>query len=397
MKKNQFYPVDKSHPGTKILKEKIKHVVVLMLENHSFDNLLGKLYPKNGRFNGLGDDDAMNHHYYTPDEFPNLSYLAKRFAVCDAWHASAPCPSIPNRFFLHTGTAGGYEKPFPYSMPSIFTRFNKLGIENGWRVYYHDFPQTCLLSDMWPHLDQFYDYDQFKRDADAGKLPCYSFIEPGYFATTDVDALIGDVYNSLQASPAWNNTLLVILFSDKGATYDHVAPPAATPPESLSPNQAFAFDLYGSRVPAVIVSPYIAAGSFLRAPRGFPPYDHTSVIATLRQCFNLGDPLTDRDRYAPDLSIVLTLPDDRLNLGQQLSLESPILSFYDQELSPLQKELLQSAFKLPNQTDTLDDEIDKVVQAVENFFEYGKATSCKTSLEALPLIEQKVNTFINKK
>src|SRR5579862_4915944 len=31
----------------------IEHFVVLMLENRSFDNLLGKLYPANGDFEGL--------------------------------------------------------------------------------------------------------------------------------------------------------------------------------------------------------------------------------------------------------------------------------------------------------------------------------------------------------
>src|SRR5258708_12360626 len=49
------------------------------------------------------------------------------------------------------------------------------------------------------------------------------------------------------------------------------------------------------------------------APPGLPhqappyPYDHTSIIATLRKCFNLGGPLTARDAAAPDLDPVLTL------------------------------------------------------------------------------------------
>ena len=36
-----------------ILDDRIKHVVVLMLENRSFDCLLGKLYPKTPGFDGL--------------------------------------------------------------------------------------------------------------------------------------------------------------------------------------------------------------------------------------------------------------------------------------------------------------------------------------------------------
>src|ERR1039458_7290592 len=39
--------------------ENIQHFVVLMLENRSFDNLLGTLYPKSGTFEGL-DINATN-------------------------------------------------------------------------------------------------------------------------------------------------------------------------------------------------------------------------------------------------------------------------------------------------------------------------------------------------
>ena len=68
------------------------------------------------------------------------------------------------------------------------------------------------------------------------------------------------------------------------------------------------------RVPAIIVSPYVPQGTVLR-PQNNTPFDHTSIIATLRKRFPaLGPPLTKRDAVAPDLSIALTLasPD---NLG----------------------------------------------------------------------------------
>ena len=63
-----------------------------------------------------------------------------------------------------------------------------------------------------------------------------------------------------------------------------------------------------TRLPAVIVSPYVKAGTKFRAA-GPVPYDHTSIIATLRKRFPvLGGPLTHRDSAAPDLDSVLTLP-----------------------------------------------------------------------------------------
>jgi phospholipase C len=128
------------------------------------------------------------------------------------------------------------------------------------------------------------------------------------------EQLIATVYNALRASPLWESTLFVLTYDEHGGCFDHSPPPLAVSPGDHHPNDAFAFDRYGVRVPAVIVSPYIQAGTILRsAPDGLPhrgppyPYDHTSIIATLRKCFNLGGPMTARDAAAPDLDRVLNL------------------------------------------------------------------------------------------
>jgi phospholipase C len=42
-------------------------------------------------------------HYFAPEQVPVISTLAREFAVCDRWFASAPCQTWPNRFFVHTG------------------------------------------------------------------------------------------------------------------------------------------------------------------------------------------------------------------------------------------------------------------------------------------------------
>ena len=41
---------------------KIEHVVVLMLENRSFDAMLGQLYPKSERFDGLAMTETNPWH-----------------------------------------------------------------------------------------------------------------------------------------------------------------------------------------------------------------------------------------------------------------------------------------------------------------------------------------------
>jgi len=176
-------------------------------------------------------------------------------------------------------------------------------------------------------FNHFHFYRQFQADCQSGQLPSYSFIEPQYYpdmahpendqhppsVVTLGEQLIADVYNRLRSSKLWIKTLLIVTYDEHGGCYDHVPPPSATQPETPRPDQVFKFDRYGVRVPAVIVSPYVKPGTILRPP-GAVPYDHTSIIATLRKRFPaLGGPLTRRDETAPDLESALTLatPDNK--------------------------------------------------------------------------------------
>ena len=389
----------------------IQHVVVLMLENRSFDCMLGRLYPNDPGYKGLtlnemnvcsgtsfgvwnswgmgstticipdpdpgedfidmnlqlfgvmdradatgpatmcgfaqsyanksqagASDPAAVMHYFTPDQVPVISTLARSFGVCDQWYASAPCQTWPNRFFAHTGTSLGYVDnhsfPIPFKAPSLFGLLNEA--DKSWRVYFHDMPQSLLLRDVWSSaLTHYRFFGQFLADAHAGALPNYSFIEPRYFTDLfkrfipndqhpphDVvygEQLIAAVYNAVRSSPCWKQTLLIITYDEHGGCYDHVSPPAATPPDGIVANPyKFNFDFYGVRVPAVIVSPYIPAGSKIQPPTtpGGPnwPFDHTSIIKTVREVFNLGAQLTRRDAAAPSLSSALSLPTPA-NLG----------------------------------------------------------------------------------
>jgi phospholipase C len=380
----------------------IRHVVVLMLENRSFDCLLGMLNSKSASFDGLsGNETNIWHkpdgsqqaiqvwadptltakavcipdpdpgelftdihmqiygltdgglpnpgppamggfvdnymrqpatspaadpysvmHYFTPDQVPVISELARAFGVSDRWHASAPCQTWPNRFFVHTATANGYvnnSPPHPpYLMETVFNRLSAAG--QSWRIYFHDIPQSATLAKIWDRaLTNFRHFEaDFAGNVAAGDLPAYTFIEPRYFADTLLnkipndehpphnvaygEELIAAVYNAVRSGPAWKQTLLVITCDEHGGCYDHVVPPPATPPDGKAPD-GFDFSYFGVRVPAVVISPYVQAGSVLRPP-GAIPFDHTSIIATLRKLFGF-DPLTARDAAAPDLLEVL--------------------------------------------------------------------------------------------
>jgi phospholipase C len=307
-------------------------------------------------------------HFFIPPQVPVLSRLALEFAVCDRWFASAPCATWPNRFFLHTGTAkdaanpsaSGYEDNryeysaapllandwwswlrawvgvfIPYfepatlafSSPSIFARLDKTALKNPWKLYYTDFLQASTMRDVVSQIareSHFYatkrivHFDDFLKDCKSGGLPYYSVIEPAYYLGPKNDQhppksigpgeeLIANIYNALRAGPSWLSTMLIIIYDEHGGTYDHVPPPTAVPPDSLN-TSPFNFDRFGVRVPAVIVSPYIQPRTVLRPlPGAQYPFDHTSIIATLRKRFSLGVSLTRRDEVAPDLEGVLNL------------------------------------------------------------------------------------------
>jgi phospholipase C len=325
-------------------------------------------------------DPTHAMHYYVPQQLPVLSRLALEFAVCDRWFASAPTETWPNRFFLHTGTAKdaanpsatGYEdnlyeysaaplfgsdswwswatswlavvipyfKPetLAFSSPSIFGQLDKSNLKNPWKLYYSDFPHASTILDVASQMDReshfwstkrIVHFEDFLTDCKDGTLPSYSVIEPSYYLGARNDQhppkniaageeLIATVYNALRAGPQaqWLSTMLIIIYDEHGGTYDHVPPPPAVPPDSIK-TTPFNFDRYGVRVPAVIVSPYIRPRTILRPlPEAQYPFDHTSIIATLRKRFSLGSPLTKRDEVTPDLESVLNL-EQPSNLGPE--------------------------------------------------------------------------------
>src|SRR6185437_806755 len=283
-------------------------------------------------------DPRAPMHYFTTEQVPVLSTLAQSFGLSDCWHASAPCQTWPNRFFAHTGTSLGWinnsQFSVPFPAPSIFRQLHDNG--RSWRVYFHDLPQSLLLGDIWWLAPLYFRlFGQFLVDAHMGTLPHYSFIEPRYFPITflrkipndqhpphnvlEGQTLVALIYNALRASPCWNKTLLIITYDEHGGCFDHVPPPAAPPPDPHS-QAGFAFDRFGVRVPAVLVSPYVPAGSIIRpstVPGQSSVFDHTSILSTLRVLFGLPSALTNRDQMAPNLLSALTL-DLPSNSGPEL-------------------------------------------------------------------------------
>jgi len=274
---------------------------------------------------------------FTPDQIPNLSYLAQNYVICDHWFSSMPGPTWPNRYFLHGGSSGGldhsptrtelttWETIEGFSYPktpmnpqgqSIFDRLSALNLP--WRLYNDksgplsgSIAQVSAIKGI--AITSVHDLSDLVSDLQSPYPYVYTFIEPNYgdistyengssqHPMDDVsggDRLVVTVFNAIAQSPLWPTSLLVIIYDEHGGFYDHVAPPPAVDPEAGSQssyNQSgFDWKLYGVRVPAIIVSP-------LLAPRvDSTVYDHTSVLATLNNLFGTGS-LTQRDAHAKSL------------------------------------------------------------------------------------------------
>jgi phospholipase C len=373
----------------------IEHIVVLMLENRSFDHLFAfsgipglhgvdttKANPRPG-----GEDVPMSrsapdvatsdaHHEFEdvrqqmygstaasasptanmqgfvensgpdvmqcvdPATIPVLTELGRQFLVCDNWFSSMPGPTWPNRFFVHAGSSGGLANS-PSSLTTITSlQWSTLGFsfDNGtlydaldragktWRVYHGDhFPQVCAIDTM-PSVfvgggKQFRSFKRFASDFAGGDAASYTFIEPNYDVLSSFkngnsqhpvgtlsagEQLIKDVYDGVTRNPImWSKSLLFVVYDEHGGYYDQLPPGHCTSPGDSPHNAAkaahppappFTFNNYGVRVPAVVVSPWLP-------PRkvSSETYDHTSIIRTVFDVFEIPGKLTSRDGAAKSL------------------------------------------------------------------------------------------------
>lgn len=258
---------------------------------------------------GPEPDPCLVMGYFDGGDLPVYDFLAQNFTVCDRWFSSVPGATWPNRLYAVAGHADGSldDKPgLPiYNLPTVFRHLDRAGVL--WRWYSFD-PATLRLIDAEYRLDErhhhhfsFFDKRKlshreetvdgllmerpsFLDDAAAGELPPVSWIDPHFkdmqmlgpdssddHPPSDVTGgqdLVLSVYHALRHSPQWQKTLLVVTYDEHGGMFDHVEPPAA-------PDDDPSFRHFGVRVPALVVSPWVAANC------DSTQFDHTSIIKTL--------------------------------------------------------------------------------------------------------------------
>ncbi len=370
--------------------DQLKHIVVLMMENRSFDHMLGGLTQKYPKINGLTGNESNpdtngaivkvqqnaefqsqldpdpDHHfpgvdlqifggapqgpgrvanmqgfvkdyfsqtndvnrshnimsYFAPENLPVLTTLATEFAVFNGWFSSIPGPTICNRAFAHYGTSfGQVGMDIFYILDPILSTYERM-IQGGRtaKLYYYDQPSSTMeIVNLLKNQPQiFATYDQFISDCSGGTLPDYSFIEPCYNDHPGADGaqilasdqhpdhnvregeqFIANTFNAIRTNPdLWMSTALLIVYDEHGGIYDHVVPPACTPDgyfataDNTGTGAPFNFDRLGIRVPAVLVSPWIARGTVVPGtedPVNAQIFEHASIPATVTEHFLQGD------------------------------------------------------------------------------------------------------------
>lgn len=331
---------------------------------HEFPNVLEQLcgngltYPSGGAYPAINNSGFVSSYVssgganspgelmrcFTPDQLPVLNALAKEFVICDNWRASMPGPTWPNRMFVHAASSAGLDHSpttaeiakwetiggFNFPNGTLFDALKAKGITR--RLYAgDDFPMVSALKGI--QLDDIRAYSNFADDLKQPKYPySYVFIEPNYdvlnqyknstsqHPLTDIrlgEGLIKATYEAIRNSAYWNSSLFIITWDEHGGFYDHATPPSAVAPgdstSATGHNQyGFAFEQYGPRVPAIVISPLI--------PKNLVDhrlYDHSSIAGTVEALFGL-NALTERDAQANKLDALISLTSPRTDAPQTL-------------------------------------------------------------------------------
>ena len=336
-------------------------------------------FAQNARGMGLGmAQNVMSG--FAPDSVPVYAALADEFAVFDRWFASVPTSTQPNRLFVHSATSHGLtfnaRKDLINGFPqkTIFDSLEEDGLSFG--IYYQNIPATLFYQSLrrLKHLLKFHQYSlRFKLDAARGKLPNYVVVEQRYFDCKEFPAnddhpshdvargqrFVKEVYETLRASPQWNETALIITYDEHGGFYDHVPTPVVKVPQPdgiIGPDPYyFKFDRLGVRVPSFLISPWVEKGTVIHEPNGpdkTSQYEHSSIPATVKKLFNLrANYLTKRDLWAGTFESYLKVrktprTDCPEKLPEVTKSLRPFGANEDKSLSEFQVELIQLASQL---------------------------------------------------
>ncbi len=305
----------------------IQHVVIIVKENHCFDNYFGT-------FPGA-DGMAMPHSHNPPQHDPDHRHsawlnrhnnvilvqfveqdipayfaYARQFTLCENYFSDVAGPSTPNHLMLVAADSpiignppyyrrGAKEPMFKIpSLPALLDEAKHAWGNYGGYVF--DFIHGIAGRNK-------YASEQFKQDALAGKLPAVSWVYAPHDASEHPsdpqdkgNPLVGNVTHGMQwtvdqvnavvKGGLWPKTAIFITWDDWGGWFDHVDPPEV---EKWTDDTQFR---YGSRVPCLVLSPFAKRG-YISKQR----HSHVSLVKFCETTFGLPN-LNQRTAKADPMS-----------------------------------------------------------------------------------------------
>lgn len=328
----------------------IKHLIVIMKENHSFDNYFGtfpgadgipanvKLPDGQGGFvsphwlnasstpdlphgrsemleeydgglndrfvivadswaNGLGN---YTLEYYDWHQLPYYWNLASNYVLADHYFQSVFAPTVPNRLYSIAGQSGGLLNnsipPGGLALPSIFDQLESKGIS--WGYYYSPSTYQALPSYLSgirsnPSMQgKLYEMPYLFSDIQAGRLPAVSYIDPGANITISEHPP-----SNITQGQLWTKQVIDAIMAGPEWSSSAIL---LTWDESggywdhVAPPQVDGLG-YGFRVPMLVISPYARKGWIDR-----DVLDHTAILKLIARNWNLAS-LSQRESNAGDL------------------------------------------------------------------------------------------------
>ena len=295
----------------------IQHVVVVVKENHTFDNFFGAFPGAQGQSLPAAADPHpdQNHDHgawlaavagaggvktqYGPKNIPATWALAQQYALCDQYFTDVGSESEPNHLFLiaadspviddSSATRATYQPSPPYDLPSLpaLLQQNK----RQWRNY-ADAKSSyftnikALRGSAWNVSSA-----QFDADLKSGFLPDVAWLYPPYpdsdhpgggRTVATGDTWTRDRVQALAQSTLWASSAMIITWDDWGGWYDHVKAPERSTWTGQGPKGYHGSQFrYGYRVPCLVVSPYARQQVISKM------YSHVSVVKFCLRLFGL--------------------------------------------------------------------------------------------------------------
>ncbi len=250
---------------------------------------------------GANQAEVMSYHQRATAPF--LYSLCDQYAVCDRWFSSVMGPTWPNRYYLHAATAAGHKTNLPMGLnppPTVWQRLAERCVPASY-YYAGSVPwySVTFPANSFSGNDAVapQTIDHFFTDAARGALPSFSIIDPDF--------------NVNDGHPPFDFSLAeAFLSSIHRALMASVHWPRALlvimfdehggyydhVPPPTVPDSDPDFRQIGFRVPAVVVGPQVRPGAVVSTP-----YEHVSILATLATRFGIAS-LGPRMDAAADLS-----------------------------------------------------------------------------------------------